>query len=63
MTDCTGFLHGHLSKSMRHNILLLLFLLPFVGNVSAQTKDKEKTEKIWNLPLFERAVEFMERFP
>lgn len=42
MTGCTGFLHGHLSKSMRHNILLLLFLLPFVGNVSAQTKDREK---------------------
>ena len=56
MTDCTGFLHGYLSKSMRHNILLLLFLLPFIGNVSAQTKDKEKAESIRDLPLFEKAV-------
>ena len=63
MTDCTGFLHGYLSKSMRHNILLLLFLLPFIGNVSAQTKDKEKAESIRDLPLFEKAVRFMEIFP
>lgn len=41
---------------MRHNILLLLFLLPFIGNVSAQTKDKEKAESIRDLPLFEKAV-------
>ena len=46
---------------MGHNILLLL--LPFVGNVSAQTKDKGKAESIRDLPLFERAVRFMERFP
>lgn len=56
MTGRTGFLQGHLSKSMRHNILLLLFLLPFIGNVSAQTKDREKAESIRDLPLFERAV-------
>lgn len=41
---------------MGHNILLLLFLLPFIGNVSAQTKDKEKAESIRDLPLFEKAV-------
>lgn len=60
MTDCIGFLQGYLPKPMRHNILL--FLLPFIGNVSAQTKDKEKTEKIWDLPLFERAVRCTRHF-
>ena len=56
MTDCTKFLYGYLPTPMGHNILLLLFLLPFIGNVSAQTKDKEKAESIRDLPLFEKAV-------
>ncbi|WP_418821828.1 glycoside hydrolase family protein [Parabacteroides johnsonii] len=47
---------------MRYNILLFLFLLPFVGNASAQTKDKEKAESIRDLPLFERAVSCTRHF-
>lgn len=62
MTDCTGFLQGYLPKLMRYNILLFLFLLPFVGNASAQTKDKEKAESIRDLPLFERAVRCTRHF-
>lgn len=41
---------------MKHRTLLFLFLLLFIGNLSAQMKDQKKEESIWNLPFFERAV-------